>query len=100
MKPRFTVAAVATLLISACAKTDKAASDSAAAAMAPPAPPPTMSLADAAGKWQMTPTPMSGKDTTSNKYVMTATADTTGWMLTFPSGLKVPLHVTVSGDSV
>lgn len=59
-----------------------------------------MSLADVAGKWQVVATPESGKDTSSTKYVMTATADTTGWMITFPSGLKVPLMVSVSGDSV
>jgi hypothetical protein len=27
-------------------------------------------------------------------------ADTAGWFITFPTGLKVPLHVMVSGDSV
>ena len=98
---RLAVPAVAALLIAACAKDDKAAADSAAAAQqATPAPPPPFSLVAAAGKWQMTSTPMSGPDTVSNKYVLTATADTTGWSITFPSGLKVPLRVTVSGDSI
>lgn len=32
--------------------------------------------------------------------MLTATADTTGWMIAFPSGVKVPMHVTVSGDSL
>ena len=34
------------------------------------------------------------------KYTLTATADTTGWMIDFPSGVKVPVHVMLSGDSV
>jgi hypothetical protein len=44
--------------------------------------------------------PESGTDTTATNYVLTATADTTGWMISFPSGLKVPVHVMVSGDSL
>jgi hypothetical protein len=48
----------------------------------------------------MESTPESGKDTSVTKYVLTATADTTGWLITFPSGLKVPLQVAVSGDSL
>ena len=95
-----------TLLVVACAKKEQAATDSsaaaAAAAAAAPAPPPTptLQLADFAGKWQVSTTPTSGKDTTPNKYVLTATADTSGWVITFPSGLKVPLQITVSGDSL
>ena len=91
-----------TLVIAACAKGDGAA-DSAAAAAAAPAPPPPpapFSMADAAGKWQVRAVPESGTDTTATTYVLTATADTTGWLITFPSGVKVPLHVTVSGDSL
>ena len=44
--------------------------------------------------------PESGTDTTATNYVLTATADTAGWVMTFPSGVKVPVHVTVSGDSL
>ena len=99
MKPsRFAVAIVATVLIAACAKTDKAATDSAAPAAATVAPK-TLSLADVAGTWQMRSVPLTG-DTTPTTYVLTATADTTGWMITYPSGLKVPLHVMASGDSI
>jgi hypothetical protein len=103
---RLAFACSATLLLAACAKSDQAAKDSAAgvaAAPAPapaPAPPPAFSLADAAGKWQVRAVPESGTDTSATNYVLTATADTTGWFITFPSGLKVPLHVTVSGDSL
>jgi hypothetical protein len=98
------LACSATLLLAGCAKSDQAAKDSAAgvaAAPAPaPAPPAAFSLADAAGKWQMRSVPESGADTSATDFVLTATADTTGWIMTFPSGLKVPLHVTVSGDSL
>jgi hypothetical protein len=103
---RLALACSVTLLLAACAKSDQAAKDSAAgvaAAPAPapaPAPPPAFSLADAAGKWQVRAVPESGTDTSATNYVLTATADTTGWLITFPSGLKVPLHVTVSGDSL
>ena len=44
--------------------------------------------------------PESGTDTSATKYVLTAAADTAGWSITFPNGLKVPMQITVSGDSV
>ena len=104
---RATIALTACVAIAACAKTEQNAKDSAnaAAAAAPapaPAPPPApmLSPSELAGKWQMTSTPESGKDTTPTKFVLTATADTTGWMVTFPSGEKAAQHVTFSGDSV
>jgi hypothetical protein len=105
---RVAIACSATLLFAACAKSDQGAKDSAAGAAAAPAaaatpaptPPPALSLADVAGKWQVRAVPESGTDTTATTYVLTATADTTGWVITFPSGLKVPVHVTASGDSV
>src|SRR5688500_19587303 len=90
------------LLIAACAKSETPATDTTTAAMAPaPAPAPAaLSLADVAGKWQMSNVPMSGADTSPTNFVLTATADTTGWMLEFPSGVKVPLQVSVGGDSI
>lgn len=106
---RAALACSAALLLGACAKKDNAATDSAAAATAAPAaatpapastPAVAFSLASAAGKWQMRAVPESGPDTVTTTYILTATADTTGWMITFPSGVKVPVHVTVSGDSV
>ena len=103
---RVAIACSTALILAGCAKNDQAAKDSTAAAAAmaapapAPAPPPALSLADVAGKWQVSSTPESGKDTTPTKYVLTATADTTGWMIAFPSGVKVPMHVTLSGDSV
>jgi hypothetical protein len=70
------------------------------AATPAPAPAPAVTLADFAGKWAVVATPESGKDTSVTKYTMTATADTTGWIIEFPSGVKVPMTVSLSGDSV
>jgi hypothetical protein len=107
---RVAVACSTVLLLSSCAKSDKAAKDSAAAAAAaaaatpapapPPAAPAALALADVAGKWQVSAVPTTGKDTSATKYVLTATADTTGWLITFPSGVKSPLAVVASGDSI
>jgi hypothetical protein len=104
---RVAIAGTAALLLAGCAKKDEAVKDSAAGAAAAtpapaaaPAPAPALSLADVAGKWQVRSVPETGTDTSATTYVLTATADTTGWMITFPSGVKVPVHVTVSGDSV
>jgi len=105
---RVAIAGTAVLLFAGCAKKDEAVKDSAAGAAATPAPAaapapapaPALTLADVAGKWQVRSVPETGTDTSATTYVLTATADTTGWMITFPSGLKVPVHVTLSGDSV
>ena len=90
------------LAVAACAKKEEPAKDTSAAMTAAPAPAPapTIALADVAGKWQLASTPTSGKDTTATKSVLTATADTTGWTMTFPDKQVVPLEVSVSGDSV
>lgn len=92
------------LAVAACAKKEEPAKDT-AAAMSPapaaaPAAAPALALADVAGKWQFTSTPTSGKDTSVTKWVLTATADTTGWTMTNPDKVTTPLHVSVSGDSV
>ena len=103
---RVAIACSTILLLAGCGKSDQAAKDSAAAAAAAPAPAPAppppapFSLTDAAGKWQVRAVPESGTDTTATTYVLTATADTTGWLITFPTGVKVPMHVMVSGDSL
>lgn len=99
---RIALASSTILLVGACAKKEEPPKDT-TAAMAPapaPAPAPTIALADVAGKWQFAAVPMAGKDTSPTKYVLTATADTTGWTLTFPDKQVVPVKVSVSGDSV
>jgi glucose/arabinose dehydrogenase len=99
---RIALACSTILLVAACAKKEEPAQDT-TAAMAPapaPAPAPTIALADVAGKWQFNSVPMTGTDTSPTKYVLTATADSAGWTLTFPDKQVVPLQATVSGDSV
>jgi hypothetical protein len=87
--------------MAACSKGDQAKDTTTPAAAAAPTPAPAaFSLADAAGKWAIRAVPESGPDTTATTYTLTSTADTTGWVADFPSGLKVPIHVMVSGDSV
>ena len=101
---RVALACGTSLFFIACGKNEQAAKDSAAAAAAaappPAAPAPALNLADFAGKWAVAATPTEGKDTSATKYTITATADTTGWMIDFPSGVKVPVQVSVSGDSL
>ena len=99
---RSMIALVTALCVSACVKHDQA-QDTAklGPAAAPPAPAtPPVTLADFAGKWQMSATPESGKDTTAVKFTMTANADTSGWVVEFPSGVKAPLQVRMSGDTL
>ena len=91
------------LLVAACAKSEAPPADTTAAMSPAPAPAPApaaLSLADVAGKWQMSNVPTTGADTSPTNYVLTATPDTTGWMLEFPSGVKVPLSVKADGDSI
>ena len=98
---RVVLAASTLLLAAACGKSETPATDTTAAMTPAPAPAPAaMSLADIAGKWQFNNVPITGTDTSPTPYVLTATADTTGWSIEFPSGLKVPLTVHPLGDSI
>jgi hypothetical protein len=102
---RVALACSTTLLLAGCAKSDAPKVDTAAAAAPAPAPaapaaPAPIALADVAGKWEMRAAPASGPDTTATITTFTTTADTTGWTMTLPSGVKVPLHVVAAGDSV
>jgi hypothetical protein len=99
---RFALLSSTILAVAACAKKEEPVKDTAAAMTPAPAPAPTpaLSLADVAGKWQFASVPMAGKDTSPTKYVLTATADTAGWTLTFPDKQVVPVQTSVSGDSV
>jgi hypothetical protein len=92
---------IATAIVG-CAKADTKAADSAAAAAATvtPAAPAPIKLADVAGKWNVV-----GKDaatdSTLSSYVLTATADTSGWTITFPNRPPVAMRVvSFGGDSV
>ena len=98
---RVTLVGSTLLLAAACAKSEAPPADTTAAMTPAPAPAPAaLSLADVAGKWQFSNVPMSGTDTSPTNFVLTATADTTGWVMEFPSGLKVPITVHPLGDSI
>ncbi len=97
---RSMIALAALLCISGCAKRDRFSQDTTKRGPAASLPPATTALADFAGKWRMAATPLAGKDTTTVKYTLTATSDTSGWVIEFPTGMKAPLQVTLAGDSV
>jgi hypothetical protein len=91
------------IIAAACAKSADKAVDSPKATPAPaaaPAPTPAISLADVAGKWQVVSTPTEGKDTSSTKYTLTATSDTSGWTMTFVGRKPIPVHLRTDGDSI
>ena len=98
-------------VLAGCAKKESASADSTSAmasstsstssttstATTAPAP---VNLADVAGKWNMRSVPMSG-DTSATTYVLTATANTSGWSMKFTGrATPVPVKVTVDGDSI
>ncbi|GLC23637.1 hypothetical protein [Roseisolibacter agri] len=101
--------------LAGCSSKDRSTSDTAAAVsatpesaagtMATPAPATPaaaapISLGAVAGRWDMRAVPESG-DTTATTYVMTATADSTGWMMAFPDRAPVKVRiVSVAGDSI
>ena len=89
-------------LLAACSKGEPDAAATGAAVDTQPPPAATVSLADIAGRWDVTSTPESGSDMTPNRYTLTATSDMTGWSITFPNRPEpVPLRVvSVDGDSV
>ena len=99
--PRSTSFAVclSVAVLAGCAKKDDAAVDTMASDTAgvPAAAP--INLADVAGRWNVRAVPVSG-DTTPTNSVITATANTSGWTITFPGGKPIPMRVTVDGDSI
>ena len=100
--PRSTSIAVClcVAVLTGCAKKDNAAVDTMASdtAAATPAPAP-INLADVAGRWNVRAVPATG-DTTPTNSVITATANTSGWTITFPGRAPVPMRITVDGDSI
>jgi hypothetical protein len=73
--------------------------DTVTAAPETPAASPTISLADVAGKWQVRTMDENGGNVLESE--LTATADTSGWTLTFPNRKPVPVRVVaVDGDSI
>ena len=95
----FCCAAALTVTVAACAK-EQPAVDTTASLPATPPPPAPINLADVAGTWDVKGMNMAG-DSTLVTYELKATADTTGWTITFPGRPAVPVRVTgVQGDSV
>ena len=93
---RFAIICCCAAAVVGCAKTETKAP---AASQTPP-PPPPISLADVAGKWTVRGM-NEARDSTLVTYQLTATADTTGWMITFPNRKQpVPAHVMAAGDSL
>lgn len=88
------------VVLSGCAKKDSAAVDTMASDTAATIAPAPVNLADVAGKWNVRAVPATGTDTTSTNSVLTATANTSGWTITFPGRAPVPMRVTVDGDSI
>jgi len=95
------------VVLAGCAKKDEAAVDTSSMAsstttsttQAPAAPAP-VNLADVAGKWNVRAVPATGTDTTATNSVITATATTSGWTITFPGRKAIPMKVTVDADSI
>jgi hypothetical protein len=89
-------------LLVSCARTEQDTATDTARGTAAPAATPTISLADVAGRWEVVSTPQSGTDTSVTRYTLTATADPTGWTITFPNRPQpIPVRViAVQGDSI
>ncbi len=91
-------------ILASCAKSEDRAADEGAArdtAAAPEMAPAsaTISLADVAGKWKVRATDEDGSNVVESE--LTATADTSGWTLTFPNRKPIPVRViAVAGDSI
>jgi hypothetical protein len=93
---RFAVLCYCAAAVVGCAKSE----NKAPAANAMPAPPPALSLSDVAGKWSMKAM-TEARDTTLVTYEMYATADTSGWTITFPNRKPIAARVSgVGGDSL
>jgi hypothetical protein len=88
--------AVGISLLAACAKKEE-----------PPAPPPPaappaaapINMSDVAGMWTFT-TKGATSDSVLVTYTLTATADTSGWILALPNRKPMTVKVTISGDSI
>ena len=90
-------------LLIACTASDRDSVAESAAGAADPATgqPAGTATANLAGTWSMTSRPMSGSDTTTARFTITATPNTTGWTLTFPGRDEpIPARVSMQGDSV
>lgn len=90
---------VSVIVLAGCAKKDDAAVDTMASDTAAAPAPAAINLADVAGRWNVRAVPATG-DTTPTNSVITATATTSGWTITFPGRAPIPMRITVDGDSI
>jgi hypothetical protein len=95
---RRSLALLGTLILVACTKKDDVApvDTTTAAAQAPAL---TIDLAAVAGTWDLQIRGMAS-DSVVTTGILTATADTAGWVLQLPKRDPLTLRVLVSGDSV
>jgi hypothetical protein len=90
---------IALALVGCSKPADKPAADAEASAMAD-AGPAAVSPADFAGTWSVRSSLLDDASK-SVTYDLTATADSSGWSITFPGGEPIPLRVVaVEGDSI
>jgi hypothetical protein len=91
-------------VLAGCAKKDEAAVDTssmmASSTTTTTTAPTPVNLADVAGKWNMRAVPTSGTDTSATTYVLTATANTSGWNIKFPGRAAIPVTVATDADSI
>lgn len=97
----FSIACCAVVL-GACAGPREQVADTVKGEVIPAATPaPTLSLADVAGRWKVNAVPEVGEPKVTT-LVLTATADTAGWVIAYPPNPKpIPGRVVaVKGDSI
>lgn len=88
-------------ILASCAKSESPPVDTGMAMQPAEAPAvAAISLSDVAGRWNVR---VMGEtsDSTLTEYVLTATADTSGWSFKFPTRAAIPMRVlSVGGDSI
>lgn len=104
----YAAACCGVVFLAGCAKKESGRLDTVPAIVAAPGPttataagtmaPTPITLADLAGTWKFRSVPQSGTDTTATEFTLTSAGDK--WTQSYSTGLKVPTHVSVSGDSV
>jgi hypothetical protein len=96
---RFLVFCAGAAVLAGCARPEDRTAREGEESAAMPAATAPISLADVAGKWKMRTTDEEGGNLV--EYEMTATSDTTGWIMYLPNRKPVPLRVVaVAGDSI
>jgi len=94
---RTLIVALGLALVAGCAKEKPAVQ--AAPPPPPPAAPAPINLADVAGNWTVTVTPIAS-DSVLVTYTLHATAADTGWTVTFPGRKPMAVQITTMGDSI